>query len=129
MKQAVIQIGGKQYVVSVGQILEIELIGEAKTLEFEPLLVYDGDDVQVGAPTVKGVKVTAEVVDPLFKGEKIKVFKFKAKKRVKTLTGHRQKYAQVKITGIGNETAVKAPAKKSSPVKKTVTKKAIAKTA
>lgn len=97
--QAVIASGGKQYLVEKGQTLELELLGQDKKFEFEALLVIDGDKVSVGAPVVKGVKVLAEVVEEV-KGEKIKVLKFKAKKRIKRLTGHRQHYTQVKITGI-----------------------------
>jgi large subunit ribosomal protein L21 len=66
----------------------------------EALLVIDGDKISVGAPFVDGVKVFAEVIEEV-KGEKIKVLKFKPKKRVKRLTGHRQHYTQVKITKIG----------------------------
>jgi len=99
MKQAVIQTGGKQYLVKAGQELDVELVGEDKKLSFEPLLVFDEKTAKVGAPTVKGAKVTAEVLDTV-KGEKIQVFKFKAKKRVKKLTGHRQKYSRIKITAI-----------------------------
>src|SRR4051812_8635109 len=98
--QAVIASGGKQYMVVKDQMIELELLGDAKKVEFEALLVIDGDDVKVGAPHVAGVKVHGEVVDEV-KGEKIKVLKFKAKKRIKRLTGHRQHYAQVKITKIG----------------------------
>lgn len=100
MKQAVIQAGGKQYLVKKDQELNVELVGDKKQLTFKPLLVFDDKDVQVGTPEVEGAKVTAKVVDPSVKGEKIKVFKFKAKKRVRKLTGHRQKYTRVKITGI-----------------------------
>lgn len=99
MKQAVIQTGGKQYVVKAGQELDVELVGEDKKLSFEPLLVFDEKTAKVGTPTVKGAKVTAEVLDTV-KGEKIQVLKFKAKKRVKKLTGHRQKYSRIKITTI-----------------------------
>lgn len=98
--QAVIAAGGKQYIVTKDQTLEVELVSEDKKIEFEPLLVIDGDDVKVGAPTVAGVKVVAEVVEET-KGEKIQVLKFKAKKRVKRLTGHRQHYSKIKITKIG----------------------------
>jgi large subunit ribosomal protein L21 len=98
--QAVIASGGKQYLVQKDQLLELELLGDAKKAEFEALLVIDGDDVKVGAPHVSGVKVVAEVLEEV-KGEKIKVLKFKAKKRIKRLTGHRQHYTQVKITKIG----------------------------
>ena len=97
--QAVITTGGKQYLVKAGQELDVELLGDKKKLEFDALLTIDGDSVKVGAPFVDGAKVTAEVVDEV-KGEKIKVLKFKAKKREKTLTGHRQRYSRIKITKI-----------------------------
>jgi len=98
--QAVIASGGKQYIVKKGQTLELELLGDAKKAEFDVLLLIDGDKVQVGAPFVKDLKVHAEVVDEV-KGDKIKVLKFKPKKRIKRLTGHRQHFTQVKITKIG----------------------------
>jgi len=98
--QAVIVSGGTQYLVEKDQVLELELLGDAKKAEFEALLVIDGDNVKVGAPHVSGVKVLAEVLDEV-KGDKIQVLKFKPKKRIKRLTGHRQHYSQVKITKIG----------------------------
>ncbi|MDF2460995.1 MAG: rplU [Candidatus Saccharibacteria bacterium] len=98
--QAVIASGGKQYLVEKDQTLELELLGDAKKIDFDVLLLIDGDKVSVGAPHVSGVKVAAEVVEEV-KGDKIKVLKFKPKKRIKRLTGHRQHYSQVKITKIG----------------------------
>lgn len=99
--QAVIATGGKQYLVRDGEFLNVELVGDdVKKLEFDALLVIDGKDITVGAPLVDKIKVHAEVLDTI-KGEKIKILKFKAKKRVKRLTGHRQKYSQIKITKIG----------------------------
>ncbi|MDB5178114.1 MAG: rplU [Patescibacteria group bacterium] len=98
--QAVIVSGGKQHIVEKDQVLELELLGEEKKVVFDALLVIDGDDIKVGAPHVSGLKVHAEVLEEV-KGEKIKILKFKAKKRIKRLTGHRQHYAQVKITKIG----------------------------
>jgi large subunit ribosomal protein L21 len=97
--QAVITSGGKQYLVKPDQILDLELVGDVKKLEFEPLMVIDGEKVSVGAPIVKGAKVTAEVIGEV-KGDKLKIMRFKAKKRVKRLTGHRQHYTQVKISKI-----------------------------
>ena len=73
---------------------------EKKQVEFDVLLLIDGDKIQVGAPYIKDMKVKAEVIGDI-KGEKIEVMRFKAKKRVKIHTGHRQKYTQVKITSIG----------------------------
>jgi large subunit ribosomal protein L21 len=98
--QAVITSGGKQYIVEKDQVLELELLGDAKKVEFDVLLLIDGDKTSVGTPHVAGTKVHAEVVEEV-KGEKIKILKFKAKKRIKRLTGHRQHYSQVKITKIG----------------------------
>ncbi len=97
--QAVITSGGKQYLVKPDQILDLELVGDVKKLEFDPLMVIDGEKVSVGAPVVKGAKVTAEVIGEV-KGDKLKIMRFKAKKRVKRLTGHRQHYTQVKISKI-----------------------------
>lgn len=98
--QAVITSGGKQYIVEKDQTLELELLGDAKKLELDALLIIDGEKISVGAPFVDGVKVHADIIEES-KGEKIKVLKFKAKKRIKSLTGHRQHYSLVKITKIG----------------------------
>ncbi len=112
--QAVIKAGSKQHIVDLGQTLEIDLVpGESKSLEFEPLLVIDGDTVTVGTPAVAGTKVTAEILGDV-KGDKINVLKFKAKKRVNTRTGHRQRYTQIRITGIGSAKA-KAEDKADKP--------------
>lgn len=100
MKQAVIETGGKQYLVSKGQELEVELVGDKKQLSFEPLLVFDDKDVSVGTPKVKDAKVTAKVVDPEVKGKKVIALRYKAKKRVHVKKGHRQRYTLIKITGI-----------------------------
>lgn len=99
MKTAVIETGGKQYLVKPGQTLEVELLGQDKKVSFEPLLVFDDKSIKVGTPTVKDAKVNAEVVEQV-KGQKVKVLKFKAKKRVKKLTGHRQRYTLIKVTTI-----------------------------
>lgn len=117
--QAVIKAGGKQYIVSPNQTLEIDLVSsDAKKLEFEPLMVIDGDKVTVGTPVVSGVKVKADVLAET-KGDKIKVLKFKPKKRVKKLTGHRQHYTQVKIVSIGGaEKKAAKPAEKAKAATK-----------
>ena len=109
--QAVISSGSKQYIVEPGQTLEIDLLSDdLKTIELEPLLIIDGDKITVGTPTVAGVMVKADVIE-MVKGEKIKVLKFKAKKRIKTQTGHRQRYTQIKIASIGTAKAAKPAAK------------------
>lgn len=98
--QAVIMTGGKQYLVEKDNVIEVELLGDDKKFEFDVLLTIDGDTVKVGAPTVDGVKVHAELVGETM-GDKLKVLRFKPKKRVKRLTGHRQHYSQIKVTKIG----------------------------
>lgn len=113
--QAIIQTGGKQYLVKEGQTLQVELLGDQKKFTFDALMTIDGDKVSVGAPFVSGVVVAAEMLGEV-KGEKIKVLRFKAKKRIKRLTGHRQHYSEIKITSIGTsakkEKAEKAEAEK-----------------
>lgn len=98
--KAVIKVGGKQYIVAEKQTLLVDLQGDVKELSLEPLMVFDDKDAKVGAPVVKGASVKAKVVEPLVKGEKLKIAKFEAKKRVKKITGHRQKHTKIEITKI-----------------------------
>lgn len=101
MKKAVIATGGKQYLVAEGETLEVELLkAEGKTASFKPLLVIDGDKVTVGTPEVAKVAVTAEVVEEELKADKVTSIRYKAKKRVHTVKGHRQRQTQIKITKI-----------------------------
>jgi large subunit ribosomal protein L21 len=101
MVKAVVKVGGKQFVVAEKETLLVDLLPEGtKELELDALLVADGDKTTVGTPTVKGVKVSAKVVEDLVKGEKLRVIRYKAKKRVDTRTGHRQKYSKIEITSI-----------------------------
>lgn len=102
---AVIATGGKQYKVAPGQRLKIEkLSGEdlkaGDTITFDQvLLVASGDKVSVGAPTVKGATVTAEYVRG-GKAKKITVIKYKQKSRYFKKRGHKQPFAEVKISSI-----------------------------
>lgn len=81
-KKAVIKVGGKQYLVAEKETLLVDLLPEGtKELKTEALLVIDGDETIVGTPVVKGVKVTAKVVDDLVKGNKLRIIRYKAKKR------------------------------------------------
>jgi large subunit ribosomal protein L21 len=101
MKKAVIQTGGKQYVVSEGETLNVELIKDAaKTVDFKPLLVIDGDKTEIGTPAVPTVKVTAEVVEADVQAEKVTSIRYKPKKRVHTVRGHRQHQTVLKIKKI-----------------------------
>jgi len=101
MKKAVIATGGKQYLVAEGETLEVELLKqEGKTAAFVPLLVIDGDKVSVGAPEVSGAKVTAEIVEAEVKADKVTAIRYKAKKRVHKVRGHRQRHTLIKVTKI-----------------------------
>lgn len=100
-KKAVIQTGGKQYVVSEGETVTVELLKDAgKTVSFDSLLVIDGDSVSVGAPFVDKVKVTAEVVEADVQADKVTSIRYKAKKRVHKVRGHRQHQTVLKVTKI-----------------------------
>ncbi len=101
MKKAVINTGGKQYLVTEGETLAVEsLKTDAKKVDFDALLLIDGDNVQVGAPLVKGVKVSAEIVNADARADKVTAIRYKAKKRVRKVHGHRQHQAEIKITKI-----------------------------
>ncbi|MBI4509819.1 MAG: 50S ribosomal protein L21 [Deltaproteobacteria bacterium] len=99
---AVIQTGGKQYRVEEGATIRVEKLegDRGRTLEFDQvLLVADGENIKVGAPSVPGAKVTAEIASQGL-GEKLVVFKFRRKKGYRRKRGHRQPYTALKITGI-----------------------------
>jgi large subunit ribosomal protein L21 len=101
MTKAVVKIGGKQFIVTEKETLLVDLLQEGtKELTLDALLVIDGDKVTIGAPTVKDVKVTAKVIEDLVKGDKIRIIRYKAKKRVHKENGHRQKYSKIEITSI-----------------------------
>ena len=99
--KAVVKISGKQYIVSEKESLLVDLLPEGtKELTLDALLVIDGDKTKVGTPTVRGAVVKAKVVEAEVKGDKIRVIRYKAKKRVHKENGHRQKYSRIEITSI-----------------------------
>lgn len=101
MKKAVIATGGKQYLVTEGETIEVELLhAEGKSVTFEPLMVIDGDKVAVGTPTVAKAQVTAEIVADEVKADKVVAIRYKAKKRVHKVHGHRQRHTAIKVTKI-----------------------------
>lgn len=100
-KKAVILTGGHQYLVSEGQELEVELLDTSQqSVIFEALMVIDGDSISVGIPTVAGAKVTADILEQSVKGEKVVAIRYKAKKRVRKVRGHRQRYSRIRIKKI-----------------------------
>lgn len=102
MKYAIVENGGKQYRAVEGSTIEVDLmdaqIGDKVALG-SVLLLVDGDQITVGAPAVKGVSISATVVDHV-KGPKIVVFKYRPKKRIRVKTGHRQKYTRLQVNSI-----------------------------
>ncbi len=100
---AIIETGGKQYKVTEGDVIKCDLlqseVGSDVTFERVVLTSNGGDGISVGSPIVNGASVTGTVLRQ-DRDKKILVFKYKPKKRVRKLTGHRQRFAQVKITKI-----------------------------
>ena len=99
---AVIVTGGKQYRVSQGDKLRVEKLDaeEGSSVELDRvLMVVNGDDVKIGAPTLDGGKVTAEV-KAHGRGDKVEIIKFRRRKHHMKRQGHRQAYTELEITGI-----------------------------
>ena len=95
---AIIETGGKQYKVEVGSEIMVEKLDEqiGANVNFDVLMMADGENVQIGTPVVKGVSAKAEVLEH-GKGKKVVVFKYKPKKDYRKKQGHRQPYTKVKI--------------------------------
>ena len=99
---AVIFCGGKQHKVSEGDVLSVELLDAQAGSDIEldkVLLVSDGTNIKVGAPYLEGAKVTAKVLGA-HGGDKIKIVKFRRRKHHQKVTGHRQWFTDLQITGI-----------------------------
>jgi len=103
MSYAVIQTGGKQYKVKSGEILKIEKLPNSKSdtkVEFKEILAY-GDDkvIEVGAPTVQGAKVEANIIKNS-KNRTILIFKKRRRQNSRRKNGHRQQYSMIRINKI-----------------------------
>ena len=98
---AVIATGGKQYKVSEGDVIKVEKLGveAGETYTFDQVLLVSGDEVKIGAPTVAGATVEADVINNV-KGKKVIVYKYKRKTGYHKKNGHRQQLTAVKITKI-----------------------------
>jgi large subunit ribosomal protein L21 len=99
---AVLETGGKQYKVMVGQTVDVERL-EAEvgdTIELaQILMIVDEGDIKVGKPVLKSASVKATVVEH-GKGRKVIVFKYRAKERYRVKKGHRQEYTRLRIDEI-----------------------------
>jgi large subunit ribosomal protein L21 len=111
---AVIKTGGKQYRVAAEDVLKVDKIkGEpGEIVEFGEVLVVGGDRVTLGAPTVAGASVAAEVLDQA-RGPKIIAFKKRRRKNSRRKIGHRQEFTVLRITEI--LTDGKKPSKEARP--------------
>ena len=98
---AIVRSGGRQHKVAVGDVLEIDKIEDevGSSVKLQPLLLVDGDAVTSGKDALDKASVTAEVLAET-KGPKIRIMKYKNKTGYKKRQGHRQRYTQVKVTGI-----------------------------
>lgn len=142
---AIIETGGKQYKVEKGNTLEIEKIeaedGATITLD-KVLLISDQSNLKIGNPMIDGAAVMAKIVRQT-KGEKLRIYKMKAKEHYQRTAGHRQKYTLIEVTDIKDhgvektvkpagkteaKTTVDIQATTETPKKAPVKKKAVRKT-
>ena len=133
MSYAVIQTGGKQYKVRSGEILKIEKLPNSKSdtkVEFKEILAY-GDDkiIEVGAPTVQGAKVEANLIKNS-KNRTVLIFKKRRRQNSRRKNGHRQQYSMIKINKIFSKDGkvlseaekITKPSKKKEETKKVAKK-------
>jgi len=99
---AVVKTGGKQYRVAKDDVIRVEKLDHepGQTVELNEVLMVGGNgEMKVGAPTLEGAKVTAEVVEQT-RADKIVVFKKRRRQNYRRKKGHRQHLTVLKITGI-----------------------------
>jgi len=116
---AIIETGGKQYKVQNGDQIKVEKLDAeiGSTVVFDKVLAAgEGSDIKVGTPYLDGLTVEADVVES-GKGDKVIIFKYKAKKDYRKKQGHRQPYTLVEITSVAG---VKAEPKKEEPAEEAV---------
>lgn len=103
---AIIEESGGQRKVSADEEILIDLYGGGEaaagdSITFDRVLMVGGEgEARFGRPHLEGATVTAEILEPVVKGEKLHIYKFKPKTGYKRKTGHRQRYTRVRITGI-----------------------------
>ena len=114
---AIIETGGKQYKVQAGDQIRVEKLNveDGGAVVFDKVLAAgEGADIKIGAPYLEGVTVEGTAVES-GKGDKVIIFKYKAKKDYRKKQGHRQPYTMVEITGIGTDKPAAAPAAEEVP--------------
>jgi len=133
MSYAIIQTGGKQYKVKSGEILKVEKLPDSKSdtkVEFNEILAY-GDDkiIEVGAPTIQGAKVEANLIKNS-KNRTVLIFKKRRRQNSRRKNGHRQEFSMIKINKIFSKDGkvlseaekITKPSKKKEEPKKVVNK-------
>jgi large subunit ribosomal protein L21 len=99
---AIVRSGGRQHKVSVGDVIELDKVNDPAVgaqVVLHPLMLVDGESVTLDLAKLESVSVTAEVLGAS-KGPKIHILKYKNKTGYRKRQGHRQRYTQVKVTGI-----------------------------
>ncbi|WP_395093978.1 50S ribosomal protein L21 [Vaginella massiliensis] len=111
---AIVEIAGLQYKVEQDQQLFVNrLKGEAgDEVKFDRVLLTDNGSIEVGAPVIDGVSITAKIVEHV-KGDKVIIFKKKRRKGYQKRNGHRQQFTKIEIVSIGGAKAAKKTAKKA----------------
>ncbi len=101
MQKAVIKIGSNQYLVHEGLQFDVNFIKDGlPKIEVNPFLIFDDKKVEIGTPELSERKVVCEVVVASKLADKVRSIRYKAKKRVKTIKGHRQKLTTLKVIKI-----------------------------
>lgn len=101
MKKAVILLQGKQHIVTEGQELLVDnLNNKQKSFTTEALLLIDEKSTKIGTPTLKDHRVTLEIIEPEIKGKKVIAIRYKSKKRVRKIRGHRQQLTSLVVKKI-----------------------------
>lgn len=101
---AIIETGSKQYKVSKGDIIDVELLDAKKSVTFDKVLLFSSDGkTEIGSPYVKGVKVSAKVLETGL-DKKVTSFKFKNKTNYHRTIGHRQPFTRVQIEEVKHGT-------------------------
>lgn len=98
---AIVRSGGRQHKVAVGDVVEIDKVTDevGSNVKLQPVLLVDGETVTSDSDSLGKATVSAEVLAEV-KGPKIRIQKYKNKTGYKKRQGHRQRYTQVKVTGI-----------------------------
>jgi large subunit ribosomal protein L21 len=117
MKYAIVENGGKQYKAVEGGTIEVDRLPleEGTSIKLDHiLLLADGDDITVGTPIIQGNPIWVKVLEH-FKGEKVTIFNYSPKKRIRVKIGHRQNYTRLLVEQIGGTALVR-----KEPVEKIV---------